>query len=145
MRQILCAVTLCAAGLIPGPSVYAQCPTGIVTVQGKLDQLPRESTGADVTVVLKTPKGDFSKTVPTTGTQFGVEVDFNTLKSWSPVWGHRCSNLPSSVTVRVSNAGQRFTETVLDFKRYFEEHDAFRYRLRRSLTISPLTEPTRKP
>lgn len=47
--------------------------------------------------------------------QFAVDVEFRTTKSWSPFWGHNCSNAPKSVMLKVSEGDQELAVTVLDF------------------------------
>jgi len=127
---VLAVVSL---GLIP--SAFGQCPTATVTVRGKIANLPPEAANVEVTVVLKTPKGDIPKTAPVTNGEFAVDVTFSTLKSWSLLGGHRCSSLPKSVIVKVGRANQTPGETLLSFKKSFEEQQSNRYRLKQDLTI----------
>ena len=123
------------AGLALVPSAFGQCPTGTVNVRGKVMKLPPEGTNVEVTVVLKTPKGDVPKTAGVTNGEFATDVTFSTLKSWSPLGGHHCSNLPKSVTVKVGRADQTLSEVLLSFKKSFEQQDSNRYRLKQDLTI----------
>jgi hypothetical protein len=57
-------------------------------------------------VILRTPKGGFSKTAVVKEGQFRVDVDFSTLKSWSRVSGYHCTNLPSFVDIAIRNANR---------------------------------------
>ena len=142
--QIL-VVTVVGSVLIP--SALCQCPSGVVSVRGKIENLPREATNVGVTVVLKTPKGELPKSATVANGQFTVDVGFSTLKSWSPLWGHHCSNLPKSVTLKVSEGDQTLAEKVLDFKKSFEQPDpnTNRYRLKQDLTIDLSKSSTGKP
>ncbi len=126
-------LTVVGSGLIP--SAFGQCPTGTVTVRGKVANLPPEAVNVEVTVVLKTPKGDIPKTAAVTNGEFATDVTFSTLKSWSPLGGHHCSNLPKSVIVKVGRANQTLGETLLSFKKSFEEQESNRYRLKQDLTM----------
>jgi hypothetical protein len=58
MTRLCRKLVMTLAGLVLIPSAFGQCPTGTVTVQGKVANLPQEATNVEVTVVLKTPKGD---------------------------------------------------------------------------------------
>ncbi len=123
------------AGLVLVPCAFGQCPTGTVSVRGKVMNLPSEGANVEVTVVLKTPKGDVPKTAAVANGEFATDVTFSTLKSWSPLGGHHCSNLPKSVTVKVGRAEQTLSETLLSFKKSFEQQDSNHYRLKQDLTI----------
>lgn len=134
LRHFL-VVTVVASVL--GPSALSQCPSGVATLRGKVENLPSGATNVTVTVVLKTPKGEFPQSATVADGQFTADVRFSTLRSWSPLWGHHCSNLPKSVALKVSEADKTLAEEVLDFKKSFEQQDANtnRYRLKRDLTI----------
>lgn len=127
------AVAVIGSVLIPSAS--SQCPRGVVAVQGRVENLPPEATNLSITATLKTSKGDFSKTAAVTDGQFTVDVAFSTLKSWSPIWGHHCSNLPRSVTLKVSEGDKAIAERGLDFKKSFEQQDSNTYRLKEDLRI----------
>ena len=116
-------------------SAAAKCATGAVTVQGVVENLPSDTSRQDVTVVLHSSKGDFSKTGKLEGGKFTVEVPFPTLKSWSPLVGHNCSNLPKQVEVTVVSAGSIRARKTLRFKDNFETKDSLSYALKRELTI----------
>lgn len=122
---------------IGGVSTWAQCPTGTVTVTGRLENLPEGSKDAQVLVILDTKKGKFSHAGTASDGAFSVDVPFDTQKSpYSPFGGHHCTNLPKSVTVKVSRAGRRLGERALAFKGSFERQDSFnKYRLKQNLTI----------
>ena len=61
-------------------SGQAKCPTGSVTVHGKVENLPSTVT-AEAIVVLKTPKGTVSRTALISNGEFTVEVPFSTYSS----------------------------------------------------------------
>jgi hypothetical protein len=113
---------------------FAQCARGVVTVEGRVENLP-EGPSADVLVLLKTPKGDFSKTATVAGGQFRVDVDFSTLKSWSALTGHHCSNTPTLVEVTLKQANLVLAEKSLKFSNEFERRGSLAYGLRRELTL----------
>ena len=117
------------------PTAYAKCPVDIVTVQGSI----ADSGGGamEVTVVAHTPKGDFSGKVDVAGANFRVDVPFNTLKSWSPLLGHKCTNVPETIDVKLSREGRLVSEKQLKFKDNFETIDSVTYRLKHQLTLEP--------
>jgi len=145
MTRLWHVLVVTVVGSVLIPSALSQCPSGVVTVRGKIENLPSEATNATVTVTLKTPKGEFPKTAAVTEGQFKVDVAFSTLKSWSPLWGHHCSNLPRSVTLKVSEADQTLAERVLDFKKSFEQQESNTYRLKQDLWIGLSKPPGTKP
>src|SRR3989442_14500084 len=89
----------------------------------------------EVAVAAHTPKGDFSGRTEASGGRFRVEVRFNTLKSWSPLLGHNCTNTPKAIDVKLSRGGQVLSEERLNFKGDFEATDLVTYRLKRELTL----------
>jgi hypothetical protein len=95
--------------------------------------------------VLKTPKGDIPKTTEVTNGEFATDVTFSTLKSWSPFGGHHCSNQPKSVIVKVGRANQTLGETLLSFKKSFEEQESNRYALKQDLTMDLSKASASKP
>jgi hypothetical protein len=113
---------------------FAQCARGTVTVQGRVENLP-QGTSADALVLLKTPKGDFSKTSAVSDGQFRVEVGFSTLKSWSALTGHHCSNRPTLVEVTLKQASRVVAQKSLKFADEFESRDSLSYSLKRELTL----------
>ena len=135
MKRLGWVLVVAVAGLVQIPTAFGQCPSGVVTVGGKIENLPPETASADVVVVLKTPKGDFSKTAVVTDGQFRLDVNFRTLKSWSPLRGHRCSNIPKLVEVTVRHANHVFAQEELKFADSFETRDSLTYSLRRELTL----------
>ena len=113
----------------------SQCARGVVAIHGRVEKLAAGAGDVNVKVILKTPKGDFSKTVGLTDGQFSVDVPFNTLKSWSALSGHHCSNVPKSVDVAVVAADRMLAHKVLDFKDSFETHDSIAYQLKHELVL----------
>ncbi len=127
------AVTVGVTALSIG--AYSQCARGVVAVHGRVEKRAAHAGDVNVKVILKTPKGDFSKTVGLTDGQFSVDVPFNTLKSWSALSGHRCSNVPKSVDVAVVASDRMLAHKVLDFKDSFETHDSVAYQLKHELVL----------
>jgi len=122
--------------LITGISARAQCPTGTVAIKGRVENLPEGSKDMEVLVILETANGKFSHAGTMPDGAFNVDVPFDTQKSpYSPLGGHHCTNLPKSVTVKVSKADQTLGERVLSFKKSFEQQGSNRYRLKQDLTI----------
>jgi hypothetical protein len=125
--------------MILGPIAAAKCPTGTVTVQGEIADLPTGSAPAGLAVTLETPKGNFSKTAPISTGEFDVEVLFPT-RSSSFLGGDRCNNLPTIVDVRITAAEKVHVQRRIDFKDNFEMYDLRQYRLRHRLSIDALKE-----
>ena len=137
MMRFHVTLTLGLALAVPFSCINAlgKCATGTVTVQGVVQNLPSIASQPDVTVVLNSPKGDFSKTARLTDSNFTVEVPFSTLNSWSPLTGHSCSNLPTQVEVTIVNAGQVVARKTIRFRENFEAKNSLSYALKRELTI----------
>jgi acylphosphatase len=129
--QLLFVIALTLSG-----TVSAKCPTGSVTVHGRVDNLP---SGAEVTVVLETPKGNVSKTASISNGEFTVEVSFSTWSS-SFLGRDRCHNVPTVVEVKVVAAGKVYTQKRIPFKDSFEMYSPFLYRLKEDLFIDVLKE-----
>lgn len=113
----------------------SQCAKGVVAIHGRVEKLVADVGEVNVKVVLRTPKGDFSNTAGATNGQFSVDVPFNTLKSWSALSGHHCSNVPKSVDVTVVAADHILAHKVLDFKDSFETHDSVVYQVKHELVL----------
>jgi hypothetical protein len=118
-----------------GGTASAKCPTGSVTVHGRVENLPPSVTGAEVAVVLEAPKGNVSKTALVSAGDFTVEVPFSTWSSSSFLGGDRCHNLPTVVEVRVESGGKVYVERKIQFKDNFEMYGPFVYRLKQDLSI----------
>jgi hypothetical protein len=129
--QLLFVIALTLSG-----TVSAKCPTGGVTVHGRVDNLP---SGAEVTIVLETPKGNVSKIASISNGEFTVEVSFSTWSS-SFLGGDRCHNVPTVVEVKVVAAGKVYTQRRIPFKDSFEMYSPFLYRLKQDLFIDVLKE-----
>lgn len=121
-----------------GGTVSAKCPTGSVSVRGRVDNLPAGMAGA-VEVVLETPRGNVSKSTSISNGEFGVEVSFSTFSS-SFLGGDRCHNAPTVVEVRVEAGGKFYVERKMQFKGNFEMYSPFLYRLKQDLSIDVLKE-----
>lgn len=133
--RALCRTLVVAIAIVASvPSAFAQCASGVVSVQGKVENIA-QGVAADVVVVLKTPKGEFSKTAEVIDGQFRLDVSFSTLKSWSPLTGHHCSNVPKLVDVAVRQANHVLVQEELKFKDSFETRDSLTYNLKRELTL----------
>jgi len=144
MPRLCRLATLTLLGLMLVPNALGQCPNAIATVRGQIDNLPSSATQVGVTVVLKTPKGDFPKSTAVSDGRFTVDVSFSTLKSYTFLWGHRCSNLPKSVILKVTSADKTLAEKVLDFKKNFQEQPLNRYQAKQDLTIDVSKSSTGK-
>lgn len=125
------------------PASFAQCARGVVSVRGKIENLPPGN--ADILVLLKTPKGNFSKTSNVADGQFQIDVDFSTLKSWSPLLGHHCSNKPKVVEITLKQASRMLVQKSLNFAHEFESQDSLSYNLKRELTLDAKNPTSTKP
>jgi hypothetical protein len=134
MKGLCCALAVAISMVVSAPSALAQCASGVVSVHGKVENLP-PGENANVVVVLKTPKGEFSKTAEVTDGQFRLDVGFSTLKSWSLLSGHHCSNVPKLVDVAVRQANHVLVQEELKFNDSFETRDSLTYNLKRELTL----------
>ena len=133
MRRIHLVIAVALTLLVSQPSPYAKCPVDTLIVQGSIAESGEGPM--EVAVVAHTPKGDFSGRTEASGGRFRVEVRFNTLKSWSPLLGHNCTNTPKAIDVKLSRGGQVLSEERLNFKGDFEATDLVTYRLKRELTL----------
>jgi len=132
--------------LLTGISSQAQCPTATVAVKGRVENVPEGSKDIEVLVALETANGRFSRVGAISDGAFNVDVPFDTQKSsYSPLSGHHCTNLPKSVTIKVSKANQTLGERVLAFKKSFEQQDSNRYRLKENLKMDLSRSSTGKP
>jgi hypothetical protein len=112
--------------LIFSTVLTAKCPTGSVTVHGRVDNLPSTVTGAEATVVVETAKGNIEKTdLPSNG-EFAVDVPFSTLSSSTWLGGDRCHTVPKFVEVRIVAAGKVYVQKRLNFQRQFRSDQALR-------------------
>ena len=66
----------------------AECPMGTVGVRGRLENLPADTTSAELTLTLETSKGPKSQAVPVSNGDFSVEIQFGTQStSYFPLGG----------------------------------------------------------
>jgi hypothetical protein len=119
-------------------SVAGKCPTGSVTVQGRIENLA-SGVAAEVAVVVETPKGNVSKTASISNGEFSIEMPFSTWSS-SFLWGDRCHNVPTIVETRVLAAGKVCARKRIAFKHSFEMYSPSLYRLKQNLIIDVLKE-----
>jgi len=87
-----------------------------------------------VSVSLQTPKGSYEGSA-TTQSSFVVEVPFSTFSSYSPLWGHRCTNLPTVVVIAVHVGGKQLGELKVKFKGNAIPSGLAKYRLRSEVVI----------
>lgn len=120
--------------LIFSAALTAKCPTGSVTVHGKVENLPSTVTVAEATVLVETPKGTVSRTAPVSNGEFTVEVPFSTYSS-TVLGGDHCNTVPKSVEVKIVSAGKVYVQKKLDFKDSFEATSAYQYRLKQELSL----------
>ncbi len=128
-------------GSVQISGALGQCAKAVVMVRGHVENSLSSTTQMGVTVVVKTPKGDFPKSTELVDGQFSVDVPFSTLKSYTILWGHRCSNLPKFVILKVTKDNQTLAERVLDFKKSFQQQALNRYETKQDLTID-LSKPS---
>jgi hypothetical protein len=136
IRLLLFVIALTLSG-----TVSAKCPTGSVTVHGRVANLPSGAAVAEVAVAVavETPKGNVSKSASISNGEFTVEVSFSTLSS-SFLGGDRCHNVPTVVEVKVVAAGKVYAQKRIPLKDSFEMYSPFLYRLKQELSIDILKE-----
>ena len=117
-----------------GAAVSAKCPTGSVTVQGRVGNLPSTTTGVEATVVVESKNGTVLRTSPVSNGEFKVEVPFSTQSS-SFLGSDRCHAVPTSVEVRIGSAGKVYVQRRLNFKDSFEMTKIYEYRLKQELSL----------
>lgn len=125
---------LVGALLIIASGTWGQCAHGTVYVQGKVENL-RSYANAQVLVILETAKGSYSRAADIATGHFDVAIDFSYLKSWSPLSGHRCSNVPKAVDVELSKAGKVLLIRKLKISVEFESKKPLSYTLKRELIL----------
>jgi hypothetical protein len=127
------------AVLIFNVTVAAKCPTGTVTVRGKVENLPSTATGPEASVVVETGRGDASKNGVISAGKFTVEVPFSTQSS-SFLGEDRCHTVPKFVEVKIVAAGKVYVQKRIKFKDNFEMYSSYLYRLKQDLSIDMLKE-----
>ena len=130
--QTLQLLILVALALSTG--VAGKCPTGSVTIRGRVENLPSGVTAAEIAVVVETPKGKTSKTASVSNGEFTAEVPFSTLSS-SILGGDRCNNEPTAVVVRIVAAGRVYVQKSIPFKNSFDMYGPSLYRLKQDLYV----------
>jgi hypothetical protein len=125
--------------LIFNVTVAAKCPTGTVTVRGKVENLPSTATGAEASVVVETGRGDVSKSGVLSAGEFTVEVPFSTQSS-SFLGEDRCHTVPKFVEVTIVAAGKVYVRKRINFKDNFETYSSYLYRLKQDFSIDMLKE-----
>jgi len=120
--------------LIFSATLAAKCPTGSVTVHGRVENLPSSVTLAEATVLVETPKDTVSRSASVSNGEFTVEVPFSTYSS-TVLGGDHCNSVPKSVEVKIVAAGNVYVQKRLDFKDNFEATSSYQYRLKRELSL----------
>jgi hypothetical protein len=120
----------------------AKCPTGSVTVRGRVENSPSAATAAEVNVVVETPKGTVSRSSGlASNEEFSVEVPFSTCSS-SFLGGDRCNTVPKFVEVKIILASKVYVQKRFDFKDNFEAVSNYQYRLKQEVYLDVLKEGT---
>ena len=122
------------AVLTLGAAISAKCPTGSVTVHGRVGNLPSTTTGVEATVVVESKNGTVSRTSAVSNGEFAVEVPFSTQSS-SFLGSDRCHTVPTFVEVRIGSAGKVYVQKLLNFKDSFEMTKAYEYHLKQELSL----------
>jgi hypothetical protein len=134
MRTVQRLQLVLIAALTLSATAGAKCPTGSVTVRGRVNNLPSTATGVEATVVVETAKGTVSRTASLSNGEFTVEVPFSTYSS-SFLGGDRCHTVPKLVEVKIVSAGKVYVQKGLNFKDNFEMTKLYEYRLKRELSL----------
>lgn len=115
------------------PAMRAQCADGTVSLRGKVENL--DSPGnLQVLVIAQTAKYTYSQVSPVTNKQFNVVVPFSHRGSYSPLWGHRCSN-PKIVEIELKDGKKVLVRRKLKISTDFEPNGALSYALKRELIL----------
>jgi len=125
--------------LILSAALTAKCPSGSVTVHGKVENLPSPAREAEATVVLQMPKGTVSRTASLSNGEFTVEVPFSTVSSHF-MGEDRCNTVPKFVVVKIVSASKVYAQRRISFKDSFEMSTSYSYRLKQDLSIDVLEE-----
>lgn len=135
MKDCLPRVFLALACVVAcAPSAICQCVRGNIKIAGRIENYSSgRATQVDVTVFLK--KGKVTETSKITGPDFSVDVPFDSLSSYSFLWGHRCHNAPVSVIVEVTSDGAKLAEEQFSIKDDFRLEAWLRYSLNHKLVI----------
>ncbi len=129
LQLLLTAALTCSA------TISGKCPTGSVTVHGKVRNLPASTAVVEATVVVESKNGTVSRTAPVSDGEFTVDVPFSTTSS-SFLGSDRCHAVPRSVEVKIASAGKTYALKKLDFKdNFFEERGIYHYRLKQELSL----------
>jgi hypothetical protein len=112
----------------------AKCPTANVTLKGTVSNLPSGVSGLELISTVETPKGNSSKRVPLSNSDFTVTVPFST-RSSSFMGGDRCHNTPTLVEVRIASPEKVYVQKSLPFKDNFETYGSYLYRLKHELPL----------
>lgn len=129
MASVLC-LSLLLGVCIP---VEAKCPTTTLAVGGEISETVNGPVTISVTA--ETPKGDFTESVTAAPPSFEVAVPFSTLASYSPLRGHRCTNVPTAVVVTARIGERQLTQLKMKFKGNVVLTDSGEYRLRSKVVI----------
>ena len=120
-------------------TISAKCPTGTVTVRGRVDHLPSTATGVEATVLVESKNGTVSRTVSVSNGEFEAEVPFSTQSS-SFFGNDRCHTVPTFVEVKIVLADKVYVQKRLNFKDSFEMTKLYEYRLKQELFLDVLKE-----
>ncbi|HXJ03746.1 MAG TPA: hypothetical protein VNH65_01520 [Candidatus Acidoferrum sp.] len=135
MRKTLQQLTLVLfVALAFAATGRAKCPTGTVTVHGKVENLPSTVTAVEATVLVETPKATISRSALLSNGEFTVEVPFSTYSS-TVLGGDHCNTVPKSVEVKIVSEGKVYVQKTLDFKGNFEATGDYQYRLKQMLSL----------
>jgi hypothetical protein len=135
MRTLQRLQLVLIVALVFAAIVTAKCPTGTVTVRGRVENLPSTAIAAEATVVLETPKGTVSRTALVSNGEFTVEVPFSTVNSHFLPGSDRCNAVPRFVEVKIVSAGKVYVQKRLNFKDSFETSKLYEYRLKQELSL----------
>jgi hypothetical protein len=130
--------------LLFSATVGAKCPTGSVTVRGKVNNRPSTLTRVEVLVLVETANRTVSRTASLSDGEFTVEVPFST-RSSSFLGSDSCRTEPTFVEVRILSAGKIYVQKRLSFKDSFEMTRLYEYRLKQELSLDVAEESGNTP
>lgn len=130
-----------ALALILAPAfnatTMAKCPTGKVTVHGRLENPPSTLAEVEATVIVESRNGTVSRTVSLSSDEFTIEVPFSTQSS-SFFGSDYCHTVPRFVEVKIGSASTVYLQKRIAFKDSFQMTKPYDYRLKHELSMDGL-------
>lgn len=124
------------ANLIFASTAGAQCSVATVTVNGRVENVPRN---AHVHVQLVYPKKEHEESVDARPAEdvFRIPVEFLTesRRGWLNNLGEKCGRKPKTVVVTLWSGNEEGDSVSLDFFRDFQQSDPSNYTVKREVVL----------